>query len=86
MITMRVNKYQVSDSLPQKFRGIKFGVQSNQDIVNQAVLEVSHSDFYDIRNGRVPFSHSALDPRLVGFPRMGQHGWYSYLICLIGHL
>lgn len=41
-----------------------FFPRSNQDIANQAVLEVSDRLLYDIENGRVPYRHGPLDPRL----------------------
>ena len=40
--------------------------RSNQDIANQAVLEVSDRLLYDIENNRAPYQHGPLDPRLVG--------------------
>ena len=40
-------------------------VRSNQDIVNQAVLEVSDMVLYDVEKNRSPFRHGPLDPRLV---------------------
>jgi DNA-directed RNA polymerase III subunit RPC1 len=43
--------------------------RSNQDIVNQAVLEVSDRLLYDIENHRAPFRHGPLDPRLVSQTR-----------------
>ncbi|KZZ94312.1 DNA-directed RNA polymerase III [Moelleriella libera RCEF 2490] len=58
-------KQQLVDKLPKRFRGIKFGIQSNQDIANQAVLEVSDRLLYDIENNRAPYRHGPLDPRLV---------------------
>ncbi|KAL2205578.1 beta and beta-prime subunits of DNA dependent RNA-polymerase [Sarocladium strictum] len=57
-------KQQLVDKLPKHFRGIKFGIQSNQDIANQAVLEVSDRLLYDIENNRAPYKHGPLDPRL----------------------
>lgn len=58
-------KAQLVDQLPKRFKGIKFGIQSNQDIVNQAVLEVSDRMLYDIENERKPSQHGPLDTRLV---------------------
>lgn len=58
-------KHQVVDRLPKKFKQIKFGIQSNQDIVNQAVIEVSDRTMYDIDRGREPTSNGILDKRLV---------------------
>ncbi|TPX15815.1 uncharacterized protein E0L32_000149 [Thyridium curvatum] len=57
-------KAQLVDQLPKRFKGIKFGIQSNQDIVNQAVLEVSDRMLYDIENERKPSQHGPLDTRL----------------------
>lgn len=45
-----------ADSLPAR---------SNQDIANQAVLEVSNRLLYDIEKNRAPHPHGPLDPRLV---------------------
>jgi DNA-directed RNA polymerase III subunit RPC1 len=42
--------------------------RSNQDIVNQAVLEVSDRVLYDVDKMRQPVPHGALDARLVGIP------------------
>jgi DNA-directed RNA polymerase III subunit RPC1 len=40
--------------------------RSNQDIVNQAVLEVSNKQLYDVRtNIKSPIANGALDPKLV---------------------
>ncbi|KAF4975709.1 hypothetical protein FDECE_18545, partial [Fusarium decemcellulare] len=57
-------KKQLVDKLPKRFKGIKFGIQSNQDIANQAVLEVSDRLLYDIENNRAPYRHGPLDSRL----------------------
>ncbi|KAH7329505.1 hypothetical protein B0I35DRAFT_420341 [Stachybotrys elegans] len=57
-------KLQVEDNLPKQFHSLKFGIQSNQDIANQAVLEVSDRWLYDIEHGRAPYKHGPLDPRL----------------------
>lgn len=58
-------KHQVVDKLPKKFKQIKFGIQSNQDIVNQAVIEVSDRSMYDVDRGREPTQNGVLDKRLV---------------------
>jgi hypothetical protein len=47
--------------------------RSNQDIVNQAVLEVSDRVLYDVEKMRQPVPHGALDARLVGLPEL----WYK---------
>ncbi|KAI2639175.1 beta and beta-prime subunits of DNA dependent RNA-polymerase [Hypomontagnella submonticulosa] len=57
-------KHQVVDKLPKKFKQIKFGIQSNQDIVNQAVIEVSDRSMYDVDRGREPTQNGVLDKRL----------------------
>ncbi|KAK3350192.1 hypothetical protein B0T25DRAFT_261974 [Lasiosphaeria hispida] len=57
-------KEQLVDQLPKRFKALKFGIQSHQDIVNQGVLEVSDNLLYDVENGRKPFPHGPLDPRL----------------------
>jgi DNA-directed RNA polymerase III subunit RPC1 len=57
-------KHQVVDKIPKRFKQIKFGIQSNQDIVNQAVVEVSDRTMYDLERGREPVKHGVLDKRL----------------------
>ncbi|KAI1156878.1 DNA-directed RNA polymerase III subunit RPC1 [Nemania diffusa] len=57
-------KHQVVDKLPKRFKSFKFGIQSNQDIVNQGVLEVSDRSMYDIDKGREPTQNGVLDKRL----------------------
>ncbi|EMR61390.1 putative dna-directed rna polymerase iii subunit rpc1 protein [Eutypa lata UCREL1] len=57
-------KHQVVDKPPKKFKQIKFGIQSNQDIVNQGVIEVSDRSMYDIERGREPTQNGVLDKRL----------------------
>jgi len=57
-------KHQVSDKLPKRFKAIKFGIQSNQDVVNQGVIEVSDRSMYDIERGREPTQNGVLDKRL----------------------
>ncbi|KAK4676677.1 DNA-directed RNA polymerase III subunit C1 (rpo31) [Podospora pseudoanserina] len=54
----------VKDQLPKRFKALKFGIQSTQDILNQGVLEVSDNLLYDVENNRAPFKHGPLDPRL----------------------
>ncbi|KAK4176721.1 hypothetical protein QBC36DRAFT_4640 [Triangularia setosa] len=58
------HKTLVKDQLPKRFKALKFGIQSTQDILNQGVLEVSDNLLYDVENNRVPFKHGPLDPRL----------------------
>lgn len=65
-------KQQLVDKLPKRFKGIKFGIQSNQDIANQAVLEVSDRLLYDIENNRAPYRHGPLDSRLGTSSKLGK--------------
>ncbi|TLS27324.1 hypothetical protein PpBr36_05316 [Pyricularia pennisetigena] len=57
-------KEQFVDKVPKRFKEIKFGIQSNQDIVNQGVLEISEKQLYDVENNRTPSRHGPLDHRL----------------------
>ncbi|KAK3934585.1 hypothetical protein QBC46DRAFT_73601 [Diplogelasinospora grovesii] len=57
-------KEQLVDQLPKRFKALKFGIQSHQDIVSQGVLEVSDNLLYDVEHGRRTFPHGPLDPRL----------------------
>jgi DNA-directed RNA polymerase III subunit RPC1 len=52
--------------VPKRFKNLKFGINSNQGIVNQAVLEVSDRMLYDVEKMRRPVLNGALDSRLVG--------------------
>ncbi|KOS19462.1 DNA-directed RNA polymerase III subunit RPC1 [Escovopsis weberi] len=67
-------KEQLVDNLPKRFKGLKFGIQSNQDIVNQGVLEVSQRMLYDIDNNRAPLTNGALDLRLGTSSKSGKCG------------
>ncbi|KAI9670511.1 MAG: hypothetical protein M1817_004378 [Caeruleum heppii] len=57
-------KEQVLDSGPKRIKEIEFGILSNQDIVKQAVIEVSHRQLYDLENDRAPVPNGLLDGRL----------------------
>lgn len=57
-------KQQLADHLPKRFNAIKFGIPSNQNIANQAVVEISNRLLYDIENNRAPYHNGPLDPRL----------------------
>ncbi|CAG8976312.1 hypothetical protein HYALB_00005718 [Hymenoscyphus albidus] len=57
-------KLQVVDRPPKRFKELQFGIQSNQDIANQAVVEVSDNMLYDVEKNRRPTQHGALDSRL----------------------
>ncbi|KAK7398588.1 DNA-directed RNA polymerase III subunit C1 (rpo31) [Neonectria punicea] len=65
-------KQQLVDKLPKRFSGIKFGIQSNQDIANQAVVEVSNRLLYDIDNNRAPYHYGPLDPQLGTSSKLGR--------------
>ncbi|KAF2683170.1 beta and beta-prime subunits of DNA dependent RNA-polymerase [Lentithecium fluviatile CBS 122367] len=58
-------KQQVVDTIPARIKHIQFGIYSNQDIVNQAVLEVSDRNVYDPvlnpDNSRRVTEHGPLD-------------------------
>ncbi|KAI9768796.1 MAG: hypothetical protein M1840_004610 [Geoglossum simile] len=57
-------KEQVVHNVPKRISEIRFGILSSQDIVNQAVIEVSDRNLFDLENGRVPVQNGALDGRL----------------------
>ncbi|KAG9237533.1 hypothetical protein BJ875DRAFT_493186 [Amylocarpus encephaloides] len=57
-------KLQVVDRPPKRFKELQFGIQSTQDIVNQAVIEVSDRMLYDVDQNRRSVSHGPLDARL----------------------
>ena len=61
-------KQQVVDAVPARIRHIQFGIFSNQDIVNQAVLEVSDRNVYDLapaqNNVRTLTSNGPMDPHM----------------------
>ncbi|KAM0439821.1 hypothetical protein ACHAPT_000918 [Fusarium lateritium] len=65
-------KQQLVDKLPKRVRSIKFGIQSNQDIANQAVVEISDRLLYDIDNNRAPYRHGPLDSRLGTSSKLGK--------------
>ncbi|KAK9437891.1 DNA-directed RNA polymerase III largest subunit [Metarhizium brunneum] len=65
-------KQQLVDEVPKRFKGIKFGIQSNQDLTNQAVVEVSNRLLYDMQNSRAPYAHGPLDPRLGTSNKFGK--------------
>jgi len=75
-------KHQVVDKLPKRIKNLKFGIQSNQDIVNQGVLEVSDRSMYDIEKGREPTKNGVLDKRLVsnlGYHKCLRRGYLTQL-------
>ncbi len=52
--------------LPNELRSLLV-FRSNQDIVNQAVIEITDRMLYDVEKNRTPIQNGALDGRLVGF-------------------
>lgn len=69
-----VVKQQLVDRIPKRFKNLKFGIQSNQDIANQAVVEVSDRLLYDIENSRAPYHNGPLDSRLGTSSKIGRCG------------
>ncbi|KAH7082572.1 hypothetical protein BKA63DRAFT_501235 [Paraphoma chrysanthemicola] len=61
-------KQQVVDRIPARIKHIQFGIYSNQDIVNQAVLEVSDRNVYDLTpaadNTRTLTTNGPMDPHM----------------------
>ncbi|CAK7197483.1 DNA-directed RNA polymerase III subunit C1 (rpo31) [Sporothrix eucalyptigena] len=57
-------KEQVVDKSPKRFKGLKFGIQSPQDILQQSVLEISDPLLFDIQRNRAIVEHGPLDSRL----------------------
>ncbi|KAJ9657821.1 DNA-directed RNA polymerase III subunit C1 (rpo31) [Coniosporium apollinis] len=60
-------KEQVVDSVPKRIKELQFGILSNQDIVNQAVLEISDRNVYEsISSGpnRAITRHGPMDGRM----------------------
>ncbi|KAI9805736.1 MAG: hypothetical protein M1833_005229 [Piccolia ochrophora] len=57
-------KAQVVDNVPKRIKEIEFGILSSQDIVNQAVLEISDRQLFDLENDRAAVQHGPLDGKL----------------------
>ncbi|KAH0542064.1 hypothetical protein FGG08_003529 [Glutinoglossum americanum] len=73
-------KEQVVHSVPKRISEIRFGILSVQDIVKQAVIEVSDRNLFDLENGRVPVQNGALDGRLdCARVLLTEDEQYSYL-------
>lgn len=67
MATQGEVKEQVVDRVPKRITELQFGILSNQDIVNQAVIEVSDRHVYDaVANGpnRTVTKHGPMDGRM----------------------
>jgi DNA-directed RNA polymerase III subunit RPC1 len=71
-------KQQVVDRIPARIKHIQFGIYSNQDIVNQAVLEVSDRNVYDLAptsdNTRSLTANGPMDPLMGISSKTGECG------------
>ncbi|KAJ5950207.1 uncharacterized protein N7479_008620 [Penicillium vulpinum] len=59
-----LGKAQVIDSVPKVIKELKFGVMTNDDIVGQAVVEVSDRKFFDLDQTRTVVANGPLDQRM----------------------
>ncbi|KAJ5594031.1 DNA-directed RNA polymerase III subunit RPC1 [Penicillium hispanicum] len=59
-----LGKAQVIDRVPKVIKELKFGVLTNDDIVGQAVVEVSDRKFFDLEHDRAVVAHGPLDARM----------------------
>lgn len=55
----------VVDTPPKSIVAVNFGVLSPQEIVQQAEVEVSTRELFDLEKGRIPREHGALDRKMV---------------------
>ncbi|KAH5525846.1 DNA-directed RNA polymerase subunit [Parastagonospora nodorum] len=71
-------KQQVVDRIPARIKHIQFGIYSNQDIVNQAVIEVSDRNVYDLTpaadNTRALTANGPMDPLMGISSKTGECG------------
>ncbi|KAJ4350395.1 DNA-directed RNA polymerase III subunit C1 (rpo31) [Didymosphaeria variabile] len=69
-------KEQVVDKIPARIKHIQFGIYSNPDVVNQAVLEVSDRNVYDLtttnENARVLTENGPMDTRMGISTKVGK--------------
>lgn len=69
-------KEQVVDKIPARIKHIQFGIYSNPDVVNQAVLEVSDRNVYDLTtnqdSARVLTSNGPMDTRMGISTKVGK--------------
>ncbi|KAH2698625.1 hypothetical protein KXV51_002839 [Aspergillus fumigatus] len=63
-VQVDLGKAQVIDRVPKIIKELKFGVLSNDDIVSQAVVEVSDRKFFDLEHDRAVVPHGPLDGRM----------------------
>ncbi|KAF7712930.1 RNA polymerase III largest subunit [Penicillium ucsense] len=59
-----LGKAQVIDRVPKVIKELKFGVLTSDDIVSQAVVEVSDRKFFDLDHDRAVVSNGPLDARM----------------------
>ncbi|KAH8704259.1 putative DNA-directed RNA polymerase III largest subunit [Talaromyces proteolyticus] len=64
MMEVDLGKAQVIDNVPKVIKELKFGALSNDDILSQAVVEISDRRFYDLERNRVVQDNGPLDRRL----------------------
>ncbi|KAK9479984.1 hypothetical protein V1514DRAFT_350894 [Lipomyces japonicus] len=57
-------KESLVDNPPKRIMAVSFGVLSPQEIVQQAEIEVSTRELFDLERGRAPKEHGALDRRM----------------------
>ncbi|KAI9818667.1 MAG: hypothetical protein M1826_001348 [Phylliscum demangeonii] len=58
------HKEQLLDRVPKRIKEIQFGILSSQDVVNQAVVEISNRTLFDLDNDRAPMPNGPLDGKL----------------------
>ncbi|KAL1967262.1 hypothetical protein VTN77DRAFT_3308 [Rasamsonia byssochlamydoides] len=63
-VQVDLGKAQVIDHIPKVIKELKFGALSNDDIVSQAVVEVSDRKFFDLEHGRAVVPNGPLDARM----------------------
>ena len=63
-LAYRDGKAQVIDDAPKVIKELRFGVLSNQDIVNQSQVQIADRDFYDENNRNLLRPYGPLDPRM----------------------
>ncbi|GAD97439.1 DNA-directed RNA polymerase III subunit RPO31 [Paecilomyces variotii No. 5] len=63
-VQVDLGKAQVIDRVPKVIKELKFGVMSNDDIVSQAVVEVSDRKLFDLEHDRAVVKNGPLDGRM----------------------
>ena len=64
LIPLPVGKEQVVDKAPKVIQKLQFGILSNQDIINQSVVELSDRRLFDLDQGRRILPYGPLDKRM----------------------